>query len=225
MRLSDCFMEIIAYVDCLLENSGHEASSFEKVQADMQRLLRKSEECATSGGFQAEDFDLARFAVCAWVDEKILASNWPHRTSWQREQLQRRYYNTTNAGEEFFERMNSLGPHQRDVREIYYLCLCLGFKGRYCREGDDHLLEQVKTSNLKLLTGASVAIPSLEHETLFPGAYPAVRANGPGRGPGKAFSVGHLLALVTPAALFGVLFVIYSFILKGVGDSIVELMH
>ncbi len=225
MRLSDCFMEIIAYVDCLLEDGGQQNGSFERVQADMDRLFSKSRECATSGGFTGEDFDLAMFAVCAWVDERILSSGWPHKALWQREQLQRKYFNTTNAGEEFFEKMNSLGPHQRDVREIYFMCLCLGFAGRYCHEGDEYLLEQVKMSNLKLLTGASVAVPSLQNETLFPSAYPAVQVSAAAHKPKRLFSTGHLLALIAPVTLFGALFAIYSFILKGVGDSIVDLMR
>ena len=189
------------------------------------RVFSKAEECATSHAFPPEDFDLARFALCAWVDERILDSAWANKERWQREQLQRKYYGTTNAGEEFFEKMNSLGPHQRDVREIYYLCLCLGFTGRYCHQGDEYLLEQVKMSNLRLLTGASVGVPSLEHETLFPRAYPSVRAPGEFKGARRMFSMAHLLLLAAPVALFGALFAIYSFILKGVGDSIVELMH
>ena len=79
---------------------------------------------------------------------------------------------TSDAGELFFERLNAIGPHQRDVREVYYLCLSLGFTGQYCNPGDDFMLEQLRLSNLKLLTGSSMGVPSLDKESLFPDAYP-----------------------------------------------------
>ena len=46
----------------------------------------------------------------------------------------------------------------------------MGFMGRYCNQGDEFLLEQLKSSNLKLLVGSSVGIPSLERAELFPEA-------------------------------------------------------
>jgi hypothetical protein len=49
----------------------------------------------------------------------------------------------------------------------------MGFMGRYGNAEDAFLLEQLKTSNLKVLTGASVGIPSLKKGELFPEAYPA----------------------------------------------------
>ena len=63
----------------------------------------------------------------------------------------------------FFKKLNSIGPHQRDVREVYYICLAMGFAGQYCNEGDDYLLEQLKTSNLKVLSGGSMGVPTLDH--------------------------------------------------------------
>jgi type VI protein secretion system component VasF len=56
--------------------------------------------------------------VLSWIDEMFLNSNWPQRNQWQHMMLT--YYGTLNAGEEFF---------RHDVREIYYLCLSLGFQG------------------------------------------------------------------------------------------------
>ena len=225
MRLSDCFMELIAYTCFLLQNNGVNDVDYERVKADIDRLIVNSRDCAINSGFSQEDYELAKFAVCAWIDERVLESHWSHKHLWQREQLQRRYFNTTNAGEEFFEKMNSLGPHQLDVREVYYLCLCLGFLGRYCQEGDDQLLEQVKMSNLKLLTGSTVSIPSIGQQTLFPEAYPAESFSLSTSKTKRTYPIGKFVALVVPVALFGLLYVIYSFILNGVGNSIMDIMH
>ena len=69
------------------------------------------------------DYDDARFAVCAWVDEVILHMLWIHRDLWQRNLLQNKYYGTVNAGSEFYDRLNILGHGNVIVREVYFLCL------------------------------------------------------------------------------------------------------
>lgn len=179
MRLSDCFMEIIAYAAFVARSDMAAQQSFEQVKSTMQRLISQSEACLQKNQFPHEDFQLAQFAVFAWVDETFLASQWEGRHKWQHEQLQRIYYQTADAGELFFEKLNVIGPHQRDVREVYYLCLCLGFTGQYCNEGDDFMLEQLRISNLKVLTGRSMGVPTLDREELFPEAYPTGSDEGP----------------------------------------------
>ena len=58
------------------------------MKADVLRLLGQSEECVRKGLFSQEEYDQARFAVCAWADEAILSSGWKEKAQWQREQLQ-----------------------------------------------------------------------------------------------------------------------------------------
>ncbi len=219
MRLTDCFMEIIAYTGFVAR--GDESLRYDQVHANMQHLITQSEACLEKGQFNPEDRNLARFAVFAWVDETILSSPWEGRKQWQREQLQRHYFQTADAGELFFERLNSIGPHQRDVREVYYLCLALGFSGQYCKQGDDFMLEQLRSSNLKLLTGSSMGIPALDKQELFPEAYPQGQSDtrlataGTRRWPAYA-----LVCTVAPLALYGLLFLIYKFILSNIGGNL-----
>ena len=219
MRLTDCFIDVMAYVAYFLKNVSAQQPSFEQVKGDVQRLMTESEQRSRQGDISPDDYDLARFAVCAWIDEAILGSEWNAKNRWQAEQLQRLYYQTTDAGEIFFDRLNELGPHQRDVREVYYLCLAMGFSGRYCNEGDDFLLAQLRTSNLKLLTGSTVSLPSLEKTDLFPEAYPADEEVETTRGR-KGFSSFTALCIGAPVVLFVLLFVIYRFILGNVGETI-----
>lgn len=222
MRLTDCFIDIIAYVAFFNKRAATRQPHFDQVKADILRLLTESQNRMGRGNFSREDYDLARFAVVAWVDETILNSPWNEKDKWQREQLQRIYYQTTDAGEIFFDRLNAIGPHQRDVREVYYLCLALGFKGRYIHEGDDYLLDQLKTSNLKVLTGSSVGVPSLEKGDLFPDAYALEStAVSPAKPLGR-FSTFTLLCVSFPVVLFLGLYLIYAFILGNVGDNLLR---
>jgi len=219
MRLSDCLAELIAYVSYFLESVGRIPMSYEQLKSKITTLFAKSEAAAQKSGINREDYDLAKFALCAWIDEAILNSNWENRGEWQKEQLQRQFFSTTDAGIEFYNRLNALGLHQGEVREVYYFCLAMGFKGRYCREGEEILLQQLKASNLKLLTGSSVGLPSLARTEFFPEAYPkstATHLSQPAKGL-SSFSV--IAILVGPVVFLGLLFVVYRFILGNVAEN------
>lgn len=222
MHLTDYFMDLIAYVAYLVKTSGARQAPYEQVNADILRLLGESEECVRKGLVMEDEYDQARFMVCAWVDEMILGSRWEHKGHWQREQLQRRFYNTFEAGEEAFERLNSIGYQQNNVREVYYLCLSLGFKGRFINPEDDYLLDQLKTSNLKILLGSSTGLPALDRGDLFPESYPTdAHAISP-RKRGFEFTPFSIAVLASPILLFGLLFVIYYFSLSGIADHFLE---
>ncbi len=222
MRLSDCFIKLIAYVAYLSRSNADRQPGFAQVNTDIQRFIAESEAICSQGGFAREDYDLARFAVFAWIDEKLLSSEWPGKTEWMRDQLQRRYFQTTEAGEHFFQKLNTIGPHQRDVREVYYICLSMGFAGQYCNEGDDYLLEQLKISNLKVLTGGSMGVPALDGKNLFPGAYPGEQDMPSATRRGGRFPVAYLIGAVTPVILLGVMFFIYHFILNSISQTLIS---
>jgi type VI secretion system protein ImpK len=222
MHLTDCFMPLIAYVAFFQKVSAARRPPYEQVKGDIRRLLSESESYVKRGAFSQEDYDQARFMVCAWVDEAILASSWDQKGQWQREQLQRLYYNTTDAGEEVFERLNALGFHQQEVREVYYLCLALGFKGRFIHQGDEFLLEQLKLSNLKFLLGSSVGIPSLDRAELFPEAYPTQTPEIAQERRPFRFSLVTVSALAGPLLLFAVLYLIYHFTLSGIMENFLK---
>jgi type VI secretion system protein ImpK len=222
MHISEMFVDIIAYVVYFLKTSSKRQSPYDQVRARILQLLSESQ--GRSVDFPPEDYEQARFAICAWIDEAVMNSLWNERTAWQREPLQLKFYQTTNAGELFFERLNILAAHQNDVREVYYLCLAMGFKGRYGNVEDGFLLDQLKSSNLKVLTGASIGVPSLKKAELFPEAYPVESTE---KIPHKAlsrFNLPSILMAVFPVALFGVLYLIYSFVLGNVSNTLFNLV-
>ncbi len=223
MRLTECFMELVAYVVYFLRSVKKKQPSFDQVKADIMRLITQSKSIFTQGAFSQDDYDQACFATFAWIDEAIMNSPWEHKNQWLKEQLQRIYYQTADAGEIFFERLNSIGPHQRDVREVYYLCMAMGFTGRYCHAGDEYLLDQLKTSNLKLLTGSSMEIPSLEKTIFFPDAYPHDITEA-GFDKKKPFSSFTLFLIGCPVLLYIGLFVIYRFVLHNVEINIFSMV-
>lgn len=218
MRLVDCFIQLIGYIELMLENLNKHQSSYEQVREDVIRLLTASETTAKKGSIPQDEYDQARFVVCAWIDEALLASIWAHRGMWQREQLQRLYYNTTDAGVEVFDRLNTLALHQNDLREVYYCCISLGFKGRFINQGDDFLLNQLRGSNLKVIAGSTPGMTPPERADLFPEGMPL---RGTEIQPKQSrYSLGTVIAIVAPIALFSVLYLIFRFALAGVFEKI-----
>ncbi len=77
-----------------------------------------------------------KFALVAFLDETMLSpqNNFPLREEWERNPLQLEYFKEHLAGVKFFERLDAMLENieqEADVVEIYYLCLLLGFKGKY----------------------------------------------------------------------------------------------
>ena len=171
MRLIDCFIELIVFVVHSIKQADSGATEFEAFKDHVDRLLKKSLRLKDEGGFSDKDYTYARMSVCVWIDEAVLNSAWEHKRLWQKESLQRRYFNMADGGMEFFDRLDKIGHEDRDVREVAYYCLTLGLAGRYIGKGDKAVLDHLKVSNLKRLFGSSAGEPTLDNRQLFPEAY------------------------------------------------------
>ena len=93
-------------------------------------------------GIAREDLEAAKYPLVAFIDETILNSRWEGRESWRARPLQLDLYGETVAGERFFERLEKLrsrGEAKADQLEVYYLCLALGFEGKYKLAGAERL--------------------------------------------------------------------------------------
>jgi type VI secretion system protein ImpK len=90
----------------------------------------------------ADDIDAAKYAFCAAVDEIILRSQFSIREDWSRRPLQLTLFGDQLAGENFFNRLESLrarGSAHLQALEVFHMCLLLGFQGKYIIEGTEKL--------------------------------------------------------------------------------------
>lgn len=219
--LLDCFVDVFAYTVLFKKSCALAQPPFDQVNAKLRGLLQESAQKMVIAGIDPRSYDDARFALCAWIDETVMNSPWQHRAAWQRALLQSEYYNTVNAGAEFFDRLNQLHPDQNDVREIYYLCLGLGFAGRYSMEGDEFLRDQLKKSNLRSLIGQVLEPVSYARGLLFEGAYKTPAGELPAaKGAMSMNPVMRWMFILLPPLLVLVLFLIYFFVLNGVVDNL-----
>lgn len=171
MRLIDCFSGLFVYVAYSLSKIEQKPLAFDRFKKDIDHLLDQSEKKCKGLSFSDEDYDRAKFAVCAWVDEAILCSAWPEKDNWENIQLQRIYYNTTDAGEEFFDRLYLLTTEESGVLEVYCACLVMGFRGRYFAVRDLPDLESINDNIIeKVMENISNPFSS-EELKFFPGSY------------------------------------------------------
>ena len=121
----------------------------------IEALLSESAQTARRIGASDADVDEATFCLIAFLDEAILASNWHGRDSWSAQPLQLAHYDRYDAGEQFFNRLKTLldTGGRRAVLEVYYLCLALGFKGRYAIQGREVLRRLVDDLHGRLEAG------------------------------------------------------------------------
>jgi type VI secretion system protein ImpK len=170
--LREIFTDMIAYVIFFEASCSKQPPSASELREKIVALANAQEERVKNSGLAAEAFREARFAVLAWVDETILNSNWPNRRQWHH--LMSSYYGTLNAGEEFFRHLEQLPTSANDVREIYYLCLCLGFEGRYAFGNSRHELQNLKQQLYKQLSSSGDIRQN--YARIFPEAYQRVAA-------------------------------------------------
>jgi type VI secretion system protein ImpK len=132
--------------------------AFPAIRKEINALLEEQKALVKRYEIAPQEYDNARFAVIAWLDEVMLkathAENQEFYQQWKRAPLQAELYNTANAGEEFFERLEKLRPSQKEVNEIYHLSLCLGFRGRYYDEEQDYKLLEMRRERAQHLPTA-----------------------------------------------------------------------
>jgi type IV/VI secretion system ImpK/VasF family protein len=139
----ELFARFFAYVLLLDQEytSGHPQRSYEQVRHDLTALLKEQETAARHQGMSVQEYQAARFVVISWADEILLQQTaWEHHQRWQACPLQAEYYGTQQAGAEPGEDLQRLLAERPGVREVYTLCLGLGFSGRRHSGLSDRLL-------------------------------------------------------------------------------------
>lgn len=113
--------------------SSHDLPAPGDLRARLVGLLDRMVAEARAGGVPEAEIAEARYALVAFIDERVLRSTWPGRAEWMNQPLQLLLYREYAAGENFFARMRTVLHHGGYPRalEIYYLCLALGFRGAY----------------------------------------------------------------------------------------------
>jgi type VI secretion system protein ImpK len=144
--------------------SSNEYGDAPGLKKKIEDMLDKFERRARNASIDNEKIKLAKFALSAFIDESIISSSWSRKDEWLSEPLQLKLFDTFNAGEEFFTNLDMLRQRtgtNRDILEIFYLCLTLGFKGKYQLQSPENLRRIIDDLNMELHPEMFKAIESI----------------------------------------------------------------
>jgi type VI secretion system protein ImpK len=144
-NLALAFQEVLTAV--VRVRFGRQAvQNAESFRAHIKESLRTAAQDAMSRGYSQEDVQLALYAVVAFIDESVLNSHQPVFAEWPRLPLQ-----GVLARTDFIS--------AADLLEVFYLCLLLGYKGRYAvASGDLRGIVQAVASKIQRIRGSSGAL-------------------------------------------------------------------
>ena len=106
----------------------------ERLRRAMVDAIHRFEKEALSTGMDTTSLRAGRYALCATVDDMVLSTPEGRASTWPQQSMTSIFHNEVVGGERFFDILqqmeNDLG-RQLPVVELMYLCLSLGFVGRY----------------------------------------------------------------------------------------------
>lgn len=76
----------------------------------------------------------ARYLMCSVLDEAVLNTPWGSESAWGQRTLLSVFHGETSGGEKSFlilDRMRQTPADNLDILELFYICLSLGFEGKY----------------------------------------------------------------------------------------------
>jgi len=122
-----------------------------------------------------------QYVMAALADETFLRLEWPGREYWTTHLLETQLFDSHNAGEEFFRRMDALldQPERAytDIYAVYLMALSLGFRGKYWTEENSRHIEayrrrlfvRIYQRQPQLFSGQSRLFPESYRHTLNEG--------------------------------------------------------
>ncbi len=96
--------------------------------------IQNFEKTAQRAGFNEKTIFIARYVLCTTIDEFVMTTPWGSGSIWGTQSLLSLFHKETRGGERFFQLLKKLSEDPArniDLLELMYICLSLGFQGRY----------------------------------------------------------------------------------------------
>ena len=129
----------------------------EKLRQSVMAEVRAFENAALKAGEDAQKVKVARYALCATLDDVVLNTPWGEQSSWAMQSMVGTFHRETVGGDRFFDLLARLEQDPGaniDLLEFLYMCLSLGFEGRLRVEAggqDRHL--QIRNALARIIRG------------------------------------------------------------------------
>ena len=104
------------------------------LRASTAEAVNQFDAAARRAGASNETVLAARYVLCTAVDEAVANTPWGVQAGWNKQSLLVQFHNETWGGEKVFQLLAKLAqdvPTHRQLLELIYCVLGLGFEGRY----------------------------------------------------------------------------------------------
>ena len=104
------------------------------LRQQVEQEVNAFEQAARIGGVDVEEVATARYLLCALIDETVLGTPWGNESIWNQQTLLAKFHREAWGGEKFFNILNHLQQESSryiDLLELIYVCLLMGFEGKY----------------------------------------------------------------------------------------------
>lgn len=123
---------LLALVPKLRATTTHDDPAALRVQ--LLTCIAEFDALAASGGVPRPKITAARYVLCSFIDEVIAQTPWGDGGVWAERNLLQEFHEERWGGEKAFQLLERLGQdaaNNADLLELFYVCLQLGFEGRY----------------------------------------------------------------------------------------------
>ncbi len=106
----------------------------DELRQNLVRAIRNFETEAKAQNIESQSIAVARYALCTFLDETIANTPSGSGGAWASKSLLVAFHNEAWGGEKFFiilQRLAQEPARHLHLLELMYLCLALGFEGRY----------------------------------------------------------------------------------------------
>lgn len=131
-RLVDAAGTLLSLVGQLRGTTSH--PDIDSLRGHVEQEVKTFENTARAGGADTETVSTARYVLCTLIDETVMSTPWGNESVWSEQTLLAKFHQEAWGGEKFFSILDYLlqeTARHIDLLELMYLCLAMGFEGKY----------------------------------------------------------------------------------------------
>ena len=154
-QLTACAAPLFSLISRIRNRAQH--MDPDKLRSSVVAEVRAFENRALQAGVPAQTVKIARYALCATLDDVVLNTPWGGQSSWGLQSMVGTFHRETVGGDRFYDllaRLEKEPANNLDLLEFIYICLSLGFEGRLRVEQggpDKHL--QIRQGLARIIRG------------------------------------------------------------------------
>jgi type VI secretion system protein ImpK len=161
---------VFGYAGLLPREPQDPQPAYKQFREEVLTALKRIETQAPEHGIEAADARQACYALSFFMDTQVASSAWNAASEWATEPLGIVLQQDPEGGVNFFRRLEEFGDREKEVKEIFLVCLALGFRGKFAELEPTEQAARIGEVRQRLVRGVRPE-PLDKLPELFPEAY------------------------------------------------------